>query len=122
MEGRTNGRGHDDLTAVRREADPRGSVDRKPDVTAVGKRGTPAVQPDSQPHVNPLGPTPGMHRPLDRERRVKRPGGEGKHGEDVVSASGRLATTGMAHRVPHPTSDIGEQRPVSIAETAKQLG
>jgi len=117
-----NGRRHDDLTPVRRETDPRGSVHREPDITAVGKRGTPAVQPDSQPHVNVLRPPAGTHRPLDRQRRLKRPGGEGKDGEDVVSARGRLATPGMPHRVPHPTSDIGEQRPVLIAETAKQLG
>jgi hypothetical protein len=63
-----------------------------------------------------------MHRPLDRERRVKRPGGGCKHGEDVVSTSGRLATPACTHRLSHPTSDIREQRLVLIAETPKQLG
>src|SRR3954454_2077512 len=55
-DGRVHGRRHEDLAAVRREADARGSVHREADVAGIGERGTSAMKADSQAHVDLLGP------------------------------------------------------------------
>ena len=94
---------------MRCEADPRGSVDREPDVAGVRERRAPAVQPDPQPDVGPPGPGVGAHRSLDRERRFERGGGLLEDGEVIVPAHVDLATVGIPNRGAHPTTDIGEQ-------------
>ena len=119
---RAHGRGHDDLPPVRREADARGGVDREADVAGIGERGTPAMQADSQPHVDPVGPSAGVHRALDRQRGLERRWGAFEYREDVVPAGGRLAATGRPHRGAHQTPDIGEQGGISIVKAPKQLG
>ena len=79
------------------------------------------MQADSKPHVDPAGPSAGVHRPLDRQRGVERCRGAFEHREDVIPPGGRLATTGRPHRGAHQTADIAEQGRVSIVETPEQL-
>jgi hypothetical protein len=77
---------------------------------------------DSQPHVDPAGPSAGVHRPLDRQRGLERRRGAFEHREDVVPPGGRLATTRRPHRGAHEAADIGEHGGVSIVKAPEQLG
>ncbi len=79
------------------------------------------MQADPQPHVEPAGPSAGVHRPLDRQRGLERCRGAFEDREDVIPPGGRLATTGRPHRAAHQTAHIAEQRRVSIVETREQL-
>lgn len=80
------------------------------------------MQADSQAHVEPVGPSAGVHRALDRQRGLERCRGAFEYREDVVPAGGRLATTGRPHGGADQTPDIGEQGGVSIVEAPEQLG
>ena len=117
-----NGGGDHDLAAVRREADPRGGVDREPDVAGLRERGAPAVQPDPQPDVDPPGPSVGVHRALDRERGSERRGGRSNTAKTSSPRADTSRPPAAPDRGAHPTADIGEQGRVLIAEAPEQLG
>ena len=86
---RADRRGHHDLAAVRREADPRGGVDREPDVAGVGQCGRPRCSPMRSRHVHAVRPAGSCiarwiasaaskaparpRRPRTRRRRGRRP-------------------------------------------------
>ena len=80
------------------------------------------MQADPQPHVEPVGPSAGVHRALDRQCGLERRRRMFEDGEDVVPAGGRLVTTGRPHRGAHQTPDIGEESGVSIVEAPEQPG
>ena len=80
------------------------------------------MQADPQAHVEPVGPSAGVHRALDRQRGLERRRRVFEDREYVVPTGGRLAPTGRPHRGAHQTPDIGEQGGVSLVEAPEQLG
>ena len=94
-------------------------MDGQPDVAGVGERRPAAVNPDSHADVAPVGPRPGAHLPLDRERCLECCRSLFEDREKIVRPRIDLATARPPDCVP-VTRAHRDQRGVAVVELRQQ--
>jgi len=110
----------DYLAAMGGEADASRGVDGNADVPGVGQRRPAGVQSDPHEHRQVVRPSAGPHPPLDGHRGVNGGARMLEDGKHLVRARIHLAPARCSNGVAKDASDVGQQRPVAIAEACDQ--